>query len=83
MRGLLDRDPYIEPYRFVEASVRVGDFDEAFIWLEVAYEARSAWFPTIAYDPLLEPLHSDPRFAEMLRLAGHETYLSGDSRRGV
>jgi hypothetical protein len=60
---------YIEPYRFVEINVRLGDYDAAFAWLEKAFERRSSWTPTIAIDPLLDPLRADPRLTELMERA--------------
>jgi tetratricopeptide (TPR) repeat protein len=61
---------YVEPYRFVEIYVRLGEHDHAFAWLETAFKLRSSWIPTIAFDPVLDPLRGDPRFTELLRRAG-------------
>jgi TolB-like protein/DNA-binding winged helix-turn-helix (wHTH) protein/Tfp pilus assembly protein PilF len=61
---------YVEPYRFVEIYVRLGEHDPAFAWLETAFKLRSSWIPTIAFDPVLDPLRADPRFTDLLRRAG-------------
>jgi hypothetical protein len=46
----------------------LGDKDQAFYWLEKAFEERdSAWFPMIKVSPLSDPLRSDPRFQALLR----------------
>lgn len=47
-----------------------GNPDEAFAWLERAYEARAPMMMTIGSDWRLEPLHSDPRFGELARRIG-------------
>jgi tetratricopeptide (TPR) repeat protein len=65
---------HVEPFRFVETHVRLGQVDEAFEWLETAYAERSMWFPIVASEPLLEPLTTDPRYERILRLANHERY---------
>jgi hypothetical protein len=77
MTALLSAQPFVEPYRFVEIHVRLGEHDEAFVWLRKAFESRSPWFPGIAIDPPLEPLHGDPRFKAMLELASHTRYHAG------
>ena len=41
--------------------------DEAFVWLERAYQRRSGWVPWIPWDPLLNNLRKDPRFTALLR----------------
>ncbi len=52
--------------------VALGDFDEAFRWLEIGYQEHSGWPFFIKIEPRFEPLHSDPRFAPFLRRMGLE-----------
>ena len=47
----------------------LGDTDEAFEWLDRAYEERSPWIGYMNVDPRLDPLRSDPRFDALLRKA--------------
>jgi len=44
--------------------------DQAFKWLEKAYQDRAAIFPYIKADPRFKNLRSDPRFAAFLRKMG-------------
>lgn len=46
----------------------LGDRDEAFQWLDRAYERRIIWF--IKVHPALDPLRGDPRFGELLKKTG-------------
>jgi TolB-like protein/DNA-binding winged helix-turn-helix (wHTH) protein/Tfp pilus assembly protein PilF len=64
---------YVEPYRYVEVYTRLGDLDAAFEWLDKAFEQRSSWIPTVHFDPILDPLRSDPRYDELVRRAGLPT----------
>lgn len=65
---------HIEPFRFVEVAMRLGDHDAAIDRLEIAVAERSAWAPAMHIDPLLFPLHGDPRFESLLRRAGLDGY---------
>lgn len=58
------------PYLLAEISAYLGDKDEAFRWLEEAYQLRSTWMPWIHVDPSLDPLRSDPRFSALLKRMG-------------
>jgi TolB-like protein len=44
-----------------------GEKDQAFQWLERAYQQRDGGLATIKYDPLLASLRGDARFAALLR----------------
>ncbi|MGI9077494.1 MAG: winged helix-turn-helix domain-containing protein [Gemmatimonadaceae bacterium] len=58
---------YVSPYDFVLTSLALGDTDRTMSWLTRAYEARSSYIAFVRTDPRLAPLHSDPRFAELVR----------------
>jgi hypothetical protein len=45
----------------------LGEKDQAFEWLEKAYDAHDKGMLYSKIDPCLDPLHSDPRFQDMLR----------------
>ena len=64
------RPGYQEPYRMAWNYIRAGDKQQALEWLNRAYQIRSAWIPSIRYDPLLDSLRSDPRFTELVRRVG-------------
>ncbi len=67
---------YVDPYRFVEAHVRIGDTDKAFQWLQNCLETRSVWISFIHVDPLLDSIRTDPRFTDLLRRAGLERWAT-------
>lgn len=50
----------------------LGRIDEAFAWMERAYEQDDVALVTLREDPLVDPLRPDPRFAELWREVGLE-----------
>lgn len=65
----LEQAPYLY-YEIACFSTRIGDKNEAFKYLEKAYEINSPAMPLIKIDPYLEPLHGDPRFDELVKKVG-------------
>ena len=58
---------YIPPYNFALICAALGNKDQAFEWLEKAYEEHSQQLALIKSDWLLQSLHSDPRYSDLLR----------------
>jgi TolB-like protein/DNA-binding winged helix-turn-helix (wHTH) protein/tetratricopeptide (TPR) repeat protein len=60
-----------EPYDLAALYARVGDKENAFVWLEKAFLARSQaliyWLRT---DPAFDPIRSDPKYEELVRRIG-------------
>jgi hypothetical protein len=48
----------------------LGEKDRAFQWLNTNYQERDWWLLGLKTDFLLDPLRSDPRFAELVRKVG-------------
>jgi TolB-like protein/DNA-binding winged helix-turn-helix (wHTH) protein/Tfp pilus assembly protein PilF len=63
----LSREKYVSPYWRAQIYTALGEKDEAFRWLEVAYEKRAALMAYLKVDPWLEDLHLDERFPALLR----------------
>ena len=62
---------FVQPLAFVLAHVSLGQHDEAFEWLERAYEMRWVLLPgLLAVYPPYAPLRSDPRFDDLLGRIG-------------
>ena len=62
-------------YFLAVLSTHAGDRDQAFRSLEKAIEYRLYDVPYIRFDPALEPLRSDPRFAELVARVGIKSKL--------
>ena len=50
--------------------IALGDKDQAFDWMQKAYDDRSAWLVYLKVDPLFDTVRQDPRFTDLLRRVG-------------
>ena len=75
-RGVLKRmkdsskHKYVSPYSFATVYAGLGETDEAFRWLDQAYEDRDYQLPTLKDDIHFSRLRKDPRFVELLKRIG-------------
>jgi TolB-like protein/Tfp pilus assembly protein PilF len=67
------RKSYVPSYYFALIYSGLGEKDRAFEWLERAYQERSTVLAYLRLDPRLEPLRSDPRYADLVRRLGFPT----------
>ena len=58
------------PYNIAALYAGLGKKEEAFKWLNTAYQERDWQMESLKTDFLLDPLRSDQRFAEMVRRVG-------------
>jgi len=63
----LSKQRYVTPLDIAFVYAGLNQKDQAIEWLEKAYEERSCNLVYIKIDPRLDPLHSDPRFQDLLR----------------
>ncbi len=61
---------YVPAYSLALVCTGLGKVDEAFAWLDKAYEERSSSLPFLKVNPRLTSLHSDPRFGKLMRRVG-------------
>lgn len=61
---------YVSPYDMAILHVGLGEYDQAFTWLEKSYAERERWMVTLKVAPALDPLRSDRRFADLMRRVG-------------
>jgi TolB-like protein/tetratricopeptide (TPR) repeat protein len=67
-------------YQYAAVHAALGDRDEAFRWLARAREVRDpGLMGQVYFDPFLEPIRTDPRYATLVRELGFETVRSETS----
>jgi eukaryotic-like serine/threonine-protein kinase len=61
---------YSSAYFIAALYADLGDKDQAFRWLNTAYQERDYLLANLKTDFLLDPIRSDPRFAGLVRKVG-------------
>jgi tetratricopeptide (TPR) repeat protein len=61
---------YVSPYFIATVYAGLDQKDEAFMWLEKAYEERQGYLILIKVEPVFDKLQSDPRFADLIKRMG-------------
>jgi TolB-like protein/Tfp pilus assembly protein PilF len=64
------RKGYVPAGAMVNAYLGIGDNEQAFVWLEKAYEEQSNMLQFIKVHPFFDPIRSDPRFASLVHRVG-------------
>lgn len=65
----ISRTRYAPPYRTAIIYCGLGDYDQAFVWLEKTVQERAVWLIHVhlRVDPRFAILRSDPRFTKLLK----------------
>ena len=61
---------YVSGFSFALVYAGLGEKDQAFQWLEKSYQDRAPDMVQLKVDPMLDSLHSDPRFADLVKRMG-------------
>jgi TolB-like protein/DNA-binding winged helix-turn-helix (wHTH) protein/tetratricopeptide (TPR) repeat protein len=61
---------YVPAGAFVMAYLGLGERDEAFAWLERAYQEQSNLLKYLKVDPVFDSVRGDPRFQDLVRRVG-------------
>jgi eukaryotic-like serine/threonine-protein kinase len=61
---------YVSAYQIAQLYADLGDKDHAFQWLSTAYQEHDTNMIAVRTDFLFDSLHSDPRYAELVRKVG-------------
>lgn len=64
------RAMYVSPLVMADLYALLDEKDEAFSWLQKAFEERSSKLTDLKIDPDFDNLHSDPRFAVLVKKIG-------------
>jgi hypothetical protein len=62
--------PGLSPHLVAEIYAALKWKDEAFAWLNKAYDEHDPQIVSLKVNPTLDPLRSDPRFIELVRRVG-------------
>jgi TolB-like protein/Tfp pilus assembly protein PilF len=68
MEGM--KTKYVSPAEVASLYARLGEWDEAFVWLERAYGERDSYLVWLKTYPHFEEMRSDPRFQSLLLRIG-------------
>jgi TolB-like protein len=58
---------HVSPYNMAVVYAGLNDKDQAFEWLDLAYEARSFGMTQLKVETVVDNLRSDPRFKDLLK----------------
>ena len=61
------KQSYVSPYDRAVIYAGLGEKDQAFEWLNKAYEERSSYLVFLKVEPIWDSLRSDRRFVDLLR----------------
>ena len=65
-----DQKIYVDPVHFALVYVGLGEIERALEHLERAYQNQAAHLTTVPSDPRFRPLHSEPRYEEIVKGIG-------------
>ena len=63
----ISRQRYVPAYSFAQVYAALGEKDQAFQWLDKCYQDHDPSMVLIKVDPTLDNLHTDPRFADLVK----------------
>ena len=66
----MKRGEYVPAAEYVTAYTRLGDKEQAFAWLDKAFQESYAFVLIVRVHPVYDQLRDDPRFADLLSRVG-------------
>jgi serine/threonine-protein kinase len=61
---------YVPAGAFISPYLGLGDYDEAFVWFERAFQEQSNILQFLKVHPYFDPVRNDPRFKDLLHRVG-------------
>jgi len=61
---------YVPAGAFINSSVALGDYDQAFFWFDEAYKEQSSILQWLKAAPLFDPVRNDARFVDLVHRVG-------------
>jgi len=61
---------YVQATSFINPNLALGNYDEAFVWFERAYQQREGILQWLKVHPFFDPVRDDSRFKDLLRRVG-------------
>jgi hypothetical protein len=58
---------YVSPYGLAQIYAALNKDEDAFKWLQAAYDDHAVWMGYLAVDPIFDRYRSDERFKDLLR----------------
>jgi TolB-like protein/Flp pilus assembly protein TadD len=77
----LSSKKYVPAVYFAVVYIGLGRKDDAFRWLDKAYDERCEYLVYLSSEPLADPLRGDPRFASLLSRIGLRAADASAERR--
>ncbi len=68
----ISKKRYVGSTTFASIYGALGEKDEAFVWLEKAYDERDSVLMLLKVEPMFDDLRPDPRFNALLKRVGLE-----------
>jgi len=61
---------YVPAGAFIYPHLALGDYEEAFVWFERAYQEKSNVLQFLKVHPFFDPVRDDPRFKDLVHRVG-------------
>jgi hypothetical protein len=60
----------VQATSFINPNLALGNYDEALVWFERAYQEREGNLQWVKVHPFFDPVRNDPRFKDLERRVG-------------